>query len=52
MSGGVETATADTMMRCASCGKAEVDEVKLKKCACDLVKYCSVVCQKNHRPQH
>jgi hypothetical protein len=52
MSGGVETATADTMICCASCGKAEVDEVKLKKCACDLVKYCCVECQKNHRPQH
>jgi tetratricopeptide (TPR) repeat protein len=37
---------------CASCGKAAVDDVKLKKCACDLVKYCSVDCQKNHRPQH
>jgi hypothetical protein len=37
---------------CANCGKAEVDDVKLKKCACNLVKYCSVGCQKNHRPQH
>ena len=37
---------------CASCGKAEVDDVKLKKCSCLLVKYCSVECQKNHRPQH
>src|SRR6056300_651088 len=37
---------------CGSCGKAEVDEVKLKKCACNLVKYCSVDCQKNHRLQH
>lgn len=37
---------------CASFGKAEVDDVKLKKCACDLVKYCSVECQKDHRPQH
>jgi tetratricopeptide (TPR) repeat protein len=37
---------------CASCGKAALDDVKLKKCACDLVKYCSVDCQKNHRPQH
>ena len=40
------------MMCCASCSKAEVDDVKLKKCACDLVKYCSVDCQKSHRPQH
>jgi TPR repeat protein len=37
---------------CASCGKAAVDDVKLKKCACNLVKYCTVACQKNHRPMH
>jgi hypothetical protein len=37
---------------CANCGKAEVDDVKLKKCACKLVRYCSIDCQKNHRPQH
>ena len=37
---------------CASCGTTAVDDVKLKKCACNLVKYCSVACQKNHRPQH
>jgi tetratricopeptide (TPR) repeat protein len=37
---------------CASCGKAAVDGVKLKKCACNLVKYCGVECQKNHRKQH
>src|SRR6056300_688458 len=37
---------------CACCGKAAVDDVKLKKCACNLVKYCSVDCQKNHRPKH
>jgi len=38
---------------CANCGKAAVDNVKLKICtACKLVKYCSVDCQKNHRPQH
>ena len=34
---------------CASCGIADVE---LKKCACKLVQYCSVDCQKNHRPQH
>jgi len=44
--------TDAVMVCCASCGKAEVDDVKLKKCACDLVKYCSVECQKNHRPKH
>jgi tetratricopeptide (TPR) repeat protein len=43
---------ADDMACCASCGKAQVDDVKLRKCACNLVKYCSVDCQKNHRPQH
>ena len=37
---------------CASCGIAAVDDVTLKKCACNLVKYCSVDCQKNHRPRH
>ena len=38
---------------CASCGKAAVDDIKLKICtACRLVKYCSVECQKNHRPHH
>ena len=38
---------------CASCGKAAVDNITLKICtACKLVKYCSVECQKNHRPQH
>jgi len=40
------------MLFCASCGIAEVDDVKLKKCACKYVRYCSVKCQKNHRPQH
>ncbi len=38
---------------CANCGKAEVDNINLKMCtACKLVKYCSVECQKNHRPRH
>ncbi len=45
-------AVADADEVCASCGVAAVDDVKLKKCACDLVKYCSVACQKDHRPQH
>jgi tetratricopeptide (TPR) repeat protein len=47
----VEEQQADEV--CASCGKAAVDDIKLKICtACKLVKYCSVECQKNHRPQH
>jgi tetratricopeptide (TPR) repeat protein len=37
---------------CAACGTAAVDDVTLKKCACNLVKYCSVDCQKNHRSRH
>jgi tetratricopeptide (TPR) repeat protein len=45
-------ARADTMC-CASCGIAEVDDIKLKKCpACDLVRYCSDNCQRDHRPKH
>ena len=47
--GDVEEAADEV---CASCGKAEVDEINLKLCACNLVKYCSVDCQTNHRPQH
>ena len=38
---------------CASCGRSECDDTKLKICtACRLVRYCSVACQKDHRPQH
>ena len=39
---------------CASCGTSELDDgVKLKPChRCDLVKYCSDACQRNHRPKH
>jgi len=41
------------VMCCASCGIAEVDDIKLKECAtCDLVRYCSDECQKNHKSQH
>jgi TPR repeat protein len=42
-----------TMLCCASCGAAGVDDVKLlKKCECGLVNYCSIACQKNHREHH
>ena len=38
---------------CASCGIAEIDEIKLKTCAaCKSLRYCSVECQKKHWPQH
>jgi len=38
---------------CASCGIAEVDDIKLKNCDdCDLVRYCSDKCQQDHRPGH
>ena len=41
------------MMCCAACGTAEVDDIKLKTCtACTSVRYCSVKCQREHRPQH
>ena len=43
----------NTMMFCASCGNAEGDDIKLKRCnGCHLVRYCSVKCQKEHRPKH
>ena len=45
--------SAKDVMCCANCGKAGVDDIKLKNCtACKLVKYCSVECQKNHWKQH
>ena len=40
-------------MRCASCGIAGGDDIKLKNCnACFLVKYCGVNCQREHWSQH
>ncbi len=46
-------AAADMMLCCASCGKAEVDDIKLKDCDdCDLVKYCSDKCQRDHLTEH
>ena len=52
MMSAAATSESDIMMFCASCGTAEDDDIKLKKCACHLVKYCSVKCQKDHRPKH
>ena len=39
---------------CASCGIAGVDGIKLTTCDanCKLVCYCSIACQRNHRPFH
>ena len=43
----------DEVILCASCGTTGGDDIKLKKCtACHLVRYCSVKCQKEHRPKH
>eukprot|EP00984_Skeletonema_dohrnii_P018508 scaffold8668_cov89-Skeletonema_dohrnii-CCMP3373.AAC.4 len=40
-------------MCCASCGIAELDDIKLMDCDdCDLVRYCSDECQKDHLPHH
>jgi hypothetical protein len=47
-----EVEAAADMMCCASCGTPAVDDVKLKKCVCNLVKYCSDTCKENHREQH
>ena len=53
MSTNSEEQAADTMMCCASCGTAQVDDIKLKTCtACKSVRYCSIECQRDHRPQH
>ncbi len=50
----IESAEAgeDDAEVCANCGTAALDNVKLKKCACLLVRYCSTDCQKNHRSHH
>ena len=46
--------TSNTMMlSCASCGKTEGDGIQLRTCtACKSVRYCGVICQRNHRPKH
>jgi hypothetical protein len=42
---------ADTS--CASCGIAEIDDVKLVPCDdCDLVRYCSDECREDHKAEH
>jgi tetratricopeptide (TPR) repeat protein len=53
MSTKEEVVADEKMMCCASCGQAEIDDIKLKKCPdCDLVKYYSDGCQEKHREQH
>ncbi len=52
MSAAAEVDDTNTMMFCASCGEADGNDIKLMRCACKLVKYCGVKCQKDHRPQH
>ena len=49
-----EEAAVNVLSCCASCGKAEVDDVKLKQCdGCDLVRYCGDNCeQHHHQPEH
>lgn len=43
----------EEIMCCASCGKAGVDDIKLKRCnSCYLVRYCGTDCQKTHWRQH
>ena len=56
--GTIEADEKTMMMCCASCGIKEEEEVDniqllLRKCtACKSVRYCSVTCQKEHRPKH
>ena len=50
-----ETDAADTSLSCccASCGIAEIDDIKLVPCdGCDLVRYCSDECQGEHKSEH
>ena len=49
----MERRAAETLC-CASCGIAEVDDIKLTTCDanCKLVRYCSDKCQWDHLPFH
>ena len=51
MSAAAEEKSDDTIL-CAGCGIAGGDDIILKKCACKLVQYCGVQCQKEHRAKH
>ena len=49
MSGDSEAGTCC----CASCGIAEIDDIKLVPCdGCDLVRYCGDECMKDHKSEH
>ena len=49
----INAEVSEEAIRCASCGKPENDDCKLRKCtACHLVRYCGVECQKEHRKKH
>ncbi len=53
MTSAEDNLEADITSCCASCGIAENDDVKLNKCTdCDLVRYCSVECQRDDITQH
>ena len=48
-----EEIEADSCSCCASCGVAEIDDIKLMPCdGCDLVRYCSDDCMEHHKLQH
>eukprot|EP00985_Skeletonema_marinoi_P007129 scaffold3120_cov219-Skeletonema_marinoi.AAC.12 len=53
-SGNGASGKAGETLYCASCGIAEVDDIKLTTCDadCKLVRYCSDACQRDHRSQH
>ncbi|KAK1737703.1 zf-MYND and TPR domain-containing protein [Skeletonema marinoi] len=53
-SGNGASGKAGETLCCASCGIAEVDDIKLTTCDANykLVRYCSDACQRDHRPQH
>ena len=49
----VDTSEGKKSSSCASCGIAEIDDIKLKDCdGCDLVRYCSDECRINHKSEH
>ena len=49
----VKSESENKISHCANCGKAGGNDIKLKKCSgCHLVSYCSIKCQKEHRPKH